>query len=48
MLSTMYATTALRTTLMRRSYSAAAATNQWQRFWAWTLQQRPSWKEDKL
>ena len=48
MLSAMYATTALRTTLMRRSYSAAAANSNWQRFWAWTLQQRPSWKEDKL
>ena len=48
----MYAATCLRTALMRsssaRSYSASAATNQWQRFWAWTLQQRPSWKEDKL
>ena len=43
----MYATTALRT-LTARSYSASAANNQWQRFWAWTLQQRPSWKEDKL
>ena len=40
MLSAMYATTALRTTLMRRSYSAAAANSNWQRFWAWTLQQR--------
>ena len=48
----MYATTALRTTLMRpaaRRLSSSQATNSnWQRFWAWTLQQRPSWKEDKL
>ena len=47
----MYAT-ALRTTLVRstrRSLSTSGATNStWQRFWAWTLQQRPSWKEDKL
>ena len=33
---------------MRRSYSAAATNSSWQRFWAWTLQQRPSWKEDKV
>ena len=46
----MYAT-ALRTALVRstRSLSTSGATNSnWQRFWAWTLQQRPSWKEDKL
>ena len=48
----MYATTALRTTLLRpavrRSTSGATTNSNWQRFWAWTLQQRPSWKEDKL
>ena len=48
----MYATTALRTTLLRpavRRLSSQANNNgSWQRFWAWTLQQRPSWKEDKL
>ena len=48
----MYATTALRTTLLRpavRRLSSQANNNgSWQRFWAWTLQQRPSWKEDKV
>ena len=44
----MFATTLLRTArpALRRGLAAGptAGGHQWQRFWKWTLQPRPSWK----
>lgn len=39
------AASAQRSTLRR--LTTAAEPSAWQRFWAWTTQPRPSWKEDK-
>ena len=48
----MFATTLLRTArpALRRGLAAGptAGGHQWQRFWKWTLQPRPSWKENKV
>ena len=46
----MYATALLRAAALprcSRRLSSGPDGGQWQRFWAWTLQQRPSWKDDK-